>query len=232
MSTAYANPYLPVATAEPSERATFIRKTYIHLAGAIFAWVALEAYFLQADWAIAIAGKIIGLGPLVTLGAFVVVSWVADRWARSDTSRGMQYAGLGLYILLISVFFLPLLLLAVRYSASDVIPKAAITTGFLFAALTATAFVTRADFSFLRGILMIGSIVVIGIIAVGAIFEFTLGTWFAGGMVLLMAVSILYTTSQMIHHYRTDQYVAASLGLFSSFAMMFYYILRLFMSRR
>ncbi len=231
MPTAYANPYLSVASAEPTERAAFIRKTYFHLAGAIFVWVALEAYLIQADWAIALAGKIMGFGPLVTLGAFILVSWIADRWARSDTSRGIQYAGLGLYVLLISIFFLPLLLFAVHYSSPDVIPNAATTTGFLFTALTATAFATRADFSFLRGVLMIGSIVAIGIIAAGAILGFSLGTWFAGGMVLLMAVSILYTTSQMIHEYRTDQYVAASLGLFSSVAMMFFYILRLFMSR-
>jgi hypothetical protein len=36
----------------------------------------------------------------------------------------------------------------------------------------------------------------------------------------------------MIHRYRTDQYVAASLGLFSAVALMFYYILRILMSRR
>ena len=30
--------------------------------------------------------------------AFMVVGWVADKWASSDTSPTMQYLGLGIYI--------------------------------------------------------------------------------------------------------------------------------------
>lgn len=41
---------------------------------------------------------------------------------------------------------------------------------------------------------------------------------------------ILYDTSQIMLHYRTDQYVAASLALFASMALLFWYILRLVMS--
>jgi FtsH-binding integral membrane protein len=31
----------------------------------------------------------------------------------------------------------------------------------------------------------------------------------------------------VLHHYRTDQYVAASLALFASVAILFWYILRI-----
>jgi len=41
----------------------------------------------------------------------------------------------------------------------------------------------------------------------------------------------LYDTSNIIHHYPQDKYVAASMQLFSSIALMFWYILRLFMNR-
>ena len=57
-----------------------------------------------------------------------------------------------------------------------------------------------------------------------------LGTLFASLMVLLAAGSILYETSNIVHHYRTDQHVAAALGLFASVAMMFYYILYLLLA--
>ena len=33
---------------------------------------------------------------------------------------------------------------------------------------------------------------------------------------------ILYDTSNVLHHYRTDQHVAASLALFASVALLFY----------
>jgi FtsH-binding integral membrane protein len=40
----------------------------------------------------------------------------------------------------------------------------------------------------------------------------------------------MYDTSNVLHHYRTDQYVAASLALFASVAMLFFYVLRLVMA--
>ena len=41
---------------------------------------------------------------------------------------------------------------------------------------------------------------------------------------------ILYDTSNILHHYRTDQHVAASLALFASVALLFWYVLRLLMA--
>ena len=113
----------------------------------------------------------------------------------------------------------------------QVILKAGVTTGFVFGGITFAAFATGKDFSFLRGFLMVGGFVAMGIIIVSIIFGFNLGTIFAGAMALFAAVSILYNTSNIIHHYRTDQYVSASLSLFASVALLFWYVLRL-MSRR
>ena len=50
-------------------------------------------------------------------------------------------------------------------------------------------------------------------------------------MIGLAGAAILYDTSNVIHHYREDRYVAAALQLFASVALMFWYVLRLFMSR-
>ncbi len=232
MEIGYANPYT-VAAAQPTERAIFIRNTYLHLAFAILAFVGVEYYLVHAPWAVALAGKMIGVSWLLVLGAFMAVSWVANRWALSGGSRGKQYAGLGLFVVAEALIFLPLILMATSpgVGAADALPKAAIVTGFLFAALTAVAFITRKDFSFLRTGLAIGGMVALGIIVVGILFGFNLGTWFAGAMVLFASGSILYTTSQIIHQYRPDQHVAASLGLFAGVALLFWYVLQIFMSR-
>ena len=69
------------------------------------------------------------------------------------------------------------------------------------------------------------------LIIAGTLFGFDLGLWFSVGMVALAAGSILYQTSNMVHKYEEDQYVAASLGLFASFMLLFWYILRIFLSR-
>ena len=161
----------------------------------------------------------------------MVVSWIADKWARNSTSLGMQYAGLALYVVAEAVIFLPLILAAAMLVGDySMIFKAGIITLGLFAGLTVVAFTTRKDFSFLGGILKIGFFVALGIIVIGVIGNFNLGLWFSGGMVVLAGGSILYSTSNIIHHYNPNQYVAASLGLFASVALLFWYILRIFIA--
>ena len=63
------------------------------------------------------------------------------------------------------------------------------------------------------------------------LFGFHLGTWFSVAMIGFAGAAILYDTSNIMHHYPQDKYVAASMALFASIAMMFWYILRLIMSR-
>ena len=64
----------------------------------------------------------------------------------------------------------------------------------------------------------------------GVVFGFSLGLFFMGAMILLMAGSILYQTSNIMHHYSTTQHVAASLALFASVATLFWYVLQFVMS--
>tara|TARA_R110002096_G_scaffold435128_1_gene659446 strand:+ start:324 stop:1028 length:705 start_codon:yes stop_codon:yes gene_type:complete len=233
MNTGYANPYT-VANAEPTERAAFIRSTYLHLGFAVLAFVGVEWFLLQQSWAPALISKMTGgMGWLVVLGAFMAISFLAERLAASEASKRVQYAGLGLFVVAEAIIFLPMLYMASVYAGDDqVILKAGVTTLFVFAGLTFAAFATGKDFSFLRGFLMVGGVVAMGIIVVSIIFGFNLGTIFAGAMALFASVAILYNTSNIIHHYRTDQYVSASLSLFASVALLFWYILRIFMAFR
>jgi FtsH-binding integral membrane protein len=234
LNTQYAPRANAAAYALPDERASFIRKTYTHLAFAVLGFLVLEYVLLQLPGIERVASLMTsGFNWLIVIGLFTVVGWVADRWARSDTSRGLQYAGLALYVGVEAIIFLPLMFVVVFISNDPVVlPAAGIITGLLFVGLTVVAFTTKADFSFLRGVLVIGGFVALGLIVASLLFGFQLGVIFAVAMVGLAAVAILYSTSNMIHYYRTDQYVAAALSLFAAVALMFYYVLYILMSLR
>ncbi|MCB1230404.1 MAG: US12 family protein [Verrucomicrobiae bacterium] len=236
LSSTYQNPYV-VAQAPVDERAAFIRRTYAHLAGAIAVFALLETALMSIPGIEQTVFNLLGTSRfswLIVLGAFMGVSWLADNWARSETSIGKQYMGLGIYTVAEAIIFLPLLLAARQMTGdASLIGQAGLLTGALFLGLTAIALTTRKDFSFLGGFLKIGFLIALGLIVIGVFFQgFSLGLWFSGAMVLLAAGSILYTTGNMIHHYRTDQHVSAALGLFSAVALLFWYILRILMSMR
>lgn len=235
-STPYANPYT-VAAQPVDVRAAFIRQTYGHLAGAIVVFALLEAALMSIPGIEGTVFNILATSPyswLIVLGGFMGVSWLANKWANSDTSKGVQYLGLGVYVVAESIIFLPLLLMA-KWQVGDtsLIMKAGGVTMLLFLGLTVIAFTTKKDFSFLGGMLKIVGMIALGIIVVAVIWPgaITLGLWFSVAMVIFAAGTILYSTSNIIHHYQTNQYVAASLGLFASVALLFWYVLRIFMSR-
>jgi FtsH-binding integral membrane protein len=233
MTTGYANPYVVVAGAEPSVRAQFIRQTYLHLAGAIAAFIAIESMLLTLPGIEALILKMTGgMGWLLVIGAFMIVSYITDKWARSDSSKAMQYVGLGLFTIAEAIIFLPLIYIALNYmpDGSGLVAKAGLITGLMVAGITATAFITKKDFSFLGGILTIGGFVALGIIVASIIFGFGLGLIFAGAMAIFASVSILHSTSKIIHHYPPGKHVAAALQLFAGIALLFWYILQILIS--
>jgi FtsH-binding integral membrane protein len=167
---------------------------------------------------------------LIVLLLFWGASWIAQVWARSEVSPGLQYAGLGLFVVVEAVVFLPLMYIAAYYSKDpNVIPIAGILTLAVFCGLTLSVFVTKKDFSFLAPILCVGSFIALGVIVAAIVCGFGLGLLFSFAMVALLSGYILYDTSNVLHHYRTDQHVAAALALFASVATLFYYILRILM---
>lgn len=223
---------MSAAYAEADARAGFIRKTYAHLAGAIALFVGIEYLLITSPVGARIAEFVFNApyGFLMLLGAFILTGWMARGFAQRIDSPAAQYAGLTLYVLAEAVIFVPMMYIAVHYSSPDLLQNAALLTGFLFAGLSAVCFITRKDFSFLRGILAIGGMVAIGLIVSSIIFGFTLGLAFSAAMILLACTAILYDTSKVIHHYPVGSHVAASLELFASVALLFWYILRLLMS--
>ncbi|MHB1422863.1 MAG: Bax inhibitor-1/YccA family protein [Gemmataceae bacterium] len=229
----YGYDYSVAARAASSDRALFIRRTYAHLAGAILAFMGIEVLLFkvlgqdgQAQVLRLMLGRFSWL--LVMLG-FMGASWLAQTWAQSDSSSAMQYMGLGLYVFAEAIIFLPLLIIAEHFMPTA-IPTAAILTLGVFGGLTLAVFVTKKDYSPLRPILTVGSLIALGVIVAACLLGFNLGLIFSFVMVALMSGYILYYTSQVMLHYRTDQHVAAALALFAAVATLFWYILRIVMS--
>jgi FtsH-binding integral membrane protein len=225
--------YQSVAVSDLDEqsRGTFVSRTYGHLFGAVMAFMLIEIFLFKTGLAEPMARAMLGVSWLLVLGGFVVVSWLASRTAHSAVSKPAQYAALAGYVVAEAIIFVPLLYIADKM-APGAITSAAAVTFVAFAALTAVVFFTGKDFSFLRGILCWSGIVALVLIVAGVVFGFQLGTFFSVGMVALAGAAILYDTSNVLHHYPEDRYVAAALELFASVALMLWYVLRIFMSRR
>ena len=239
----YAN-----ATHGVSQRTRFIRLTYLHLLGAILAfagllWLLMNNPFLAEKVSVPLIKFALGgrWNWGVVLAVFMVVSWVADYWASHATSRPMQYAGLAFYVVAEALIFVPLLAIVAWKTQAiiargggdpNIIRDSAYVTLGIFAALTASVFITKKDFSFLRSGLIMASGAALMLIVLSLTFGFNLGLAFSVGMVLLAAAYILYQTSQVLAHYDPNQHVAASLALFSSVALMFWYVIRIFLRAR
>lgn len=224
-------PSTPVPQTE-TDRSGFLVRTYAHLVGAIALFTLVEALLFQSGLAYDIARALLGTSWLLVLGGFVVVSWLATRAAHTARSTTAQYAALIGFVLAQAVIFVPLLVVAQIQAGGGVIQSAALLTLAGFAGLSAVAWSERNDFSFLGGLLKWGGVVAILAIVGGVVFGWALGTWFSVAMVALAGAAILYDTSAIVRGgYPADRHVAAALSLFASVAMMFWYVLRLFMSR-
>ena len=226
-----------VSQASAGERSAFLVRTYLHVLGAIVAFTVLEiAWFAtpvaQATINFVTSGKYMWL---LVMGLFIGVSHFANKWAMSSTSLGMQYAGLGLYTVAQSFLFVPLIALAWiagTQGEEGLLGKAVMITLTLFGALTGVVFVTRKDFSFMRSVLAFGGLAAIGMIVASIAFGFTLGLFFSYAMIAFACGYILYDTSNVMLHYRTSHHVAASLALFASVMLLFWYVLRILIDRR
>jgi uncharacterized protein len=108
---------------------------------------------------------------------------------------------------------------------------AAVITAMGFVGLSAVAFTTRRDLSFLRPILMWGFVCALVLIVAAVLFGLDLGVWFSLAMIALAGGAILYQTQTMLRRYPSEAYVGAAVQLFASVMLLFWYVLRLF-SRR
>jgi hypothetical protein len=243
-----------VATQGVSDRVTFLRKTYAHLGGALIAFALVTAAIM--NYATELSLKFAGFGGtgmnfLLIMLLFIGVNYGAQKLAMSETSRGLQYAGLGLAVVLWSFIAQPIIWFAVLKfggahaltrnlsgtltphlsgDAALILGEATIVTLAIFIGLTVTVFITKKDFTFLRGILSVATFALIGIALASAIFGFSMGMIYSGFVIALMAGYILFQTSLILGYFRPTQYVAASLMLFTSVVTLFIHVLNILAS--
>lgn len=237
MSSYSDNPYehsFVVAEQGVETRVAFLKKVYGHVFGAILALCGLIAFFYNtgiAERILQFAFGVSAWGPMVFVFGFMAVSWIAHKMAFSQASIGTQYAGLAIYTVAEAIFLTPIIVYAaVILKAPDLIAQAGVLTLTIFGGLTAVVFMTKADFGFLKGIVVVGSFAALGLIVLSFIPGLGIslgGIWFSALLVGLMAITILWETSEIYHRFPESAYVGAALALFSSVATLFYYILRI-----
>ena len=235
MSNEYSfrpNEYTLADRASTDDRAAFITKTYLHLTGAVIGYMGLLTIFMMLPITPMIIQTILGPGQwtwLLVLGGYMGISYLAESWAKNPTSVGMQYAGLALYVLAFAMISTFPVFMAIVIGGVGLVAQAAILTLVAFAAMTLVVFVTRMNFSFLGPILAVGGLVALGTIVVAILFGFNLGLLFIGAMLVFATGTVLYQTSNVLHEFYIGQHVAASLALFASIGILFWYVLQFVM---
>src|SRR5262245_58151740 len=234
------------ADAPVNARVAFIRRTYMHLACSMAALVGIEALLLKsldtqagreffAQWFRS------PVSLLFVLAFFIAGGFLARYMARAAMPPAVKYLGLAIYIVIEAIFLLPILYVASthpKYGDSNIINQAAVLTLVTFGGLSLTVFLTKKDFSFLGYGLMLASWLLLGLIIVAIIMPLFggpaigLGIWFSFLVIALAAGYILYDTSNILHHYNTNEHVGAALELLADVVLLFYHILRVLMLSR
>jgi len=110
------------------------------------------------------------------------------------------------------------------------VTQAFMTTAVAFVSLTAYTFISRRDFSFLKGFVWVGliSIIVLGL-SNYFFFESPLMALGISGMgILLFSAFILYDTSNILRDYPNEEYIAAALTLYLDVFLLFQHVLAMF----
>ncbi len=225
----------PVIELDETTRGDFVVRVYQHLMGAIAAFVAIEALFFTTGIAEGIYDFVSGGSSrwLLIMGLFMVGQWMVGQAAMDMLNPGKQYGALFGMAALEALIFAPFLYYAFEIeSAGTTVAAAALLTAVAFAGLTVIAMITRKDLSFIRPMIMFGGVAAMVLILGAILFGFNLGVWFSVAMIALAGGSILYQTQNIIRRYPVQAHVAASLTLFTSVMMLFWYVLRLLMQMR
>jgi len=220
-----------------AEQIAFYKKTYITAGISFLAWILIVLGLFDTGIA---TDLVYGMGKiswLLVLGIFWAASYICEKLTTSK-EKEMQYVGLTIYIAAYAVIFLPLISIVIEYSygswrqaMDNVLIPAFISTFTVFAALTATVFATKTDFSFLRTIAIFGTFFAIGAIIIFTVSGMHVGSWFAIAMIILMSATILYQTDQIKTKFDTTQHIGAGAMIFASFMVLLWYVIKLVGSR-
>lgn len=158
------------------------------------------------------------------IGAMVIAMFILPRFANSTAGIGIVFLvtgllGFGLGPILSQYAALP--------NGSNIITLSLAGTGVIFIGLSAYALISKKDFSFLGGFLMVGFLMVL-LAAVANIFLQIPAMSLAISAVVIMIMSgfILYDTSRIVNGGETN-YVLATIGLYMTIFNIFVSLLQI-----
>ena len=209
---------LTAQIARADDRITFLGKTYGMLtlciaAGSLGAYFSMGLVFpYEHPWIML----------FVMIGGIFLVQAVRHK-------PGLNFAALIGFGVLTGMAISPLVAFVAAKSGL-LVAQAYMTTAVAFAGLTIYTFVSRRDFSFLKGFVWTGLISII-VLALSNYFFFesaTMALAISGMGVLLFSAFILYDTSSILRDYPDNEYIAAALTLYLDVFLLFEHVLYLF----
>ncbi len=227
----YGNPMMPAGVQDAQVRADFMRRVYSRVVVGVAAFVGMEWFLFSSGLARAITEVVVGTSWLLILGGFMVVSWLANSLTHRSASPGVEWAGYMLLVAANAVIFAPML-----YIAELQVPGTVAAAGQYaiagFIVLSIVAHRSARDFTWLGATLRWFGILALVAIVLAVVFNVALGTWFSLAMIGFAGAAILYETQVILREMPPGRETAAAMALFSSLALLFWYVLRLFMERR
>jgi len=194
-----------------------IRNTYMMLS--------LTLLFSAVTAAVSMAMAVPGWTSLVTLGAALVLIWfVLPRTAQSAAGLAVVFGitgllGFGLGPMLSYYLSLP--------NGGQIVMTALGGTGAIFLGLSGYALVSRRDFSFMGGFLVVGLVVILAAMLGNLFLEIpALSMAISAAVVLLMSGFILYDTGRMVNG-GEDNYLLLTVSLYLNIFNLFVHLLSL-----
>ena len=209
------------AEASVSERLGFIRKVYaLFFAAILFAIGGVVLGFNSPSLMLAIAQH-----PWITLlllmGGVIGASAVRHM-------PGINLAAFFGFTTFTGVVISPLLYYVSATNPASILQAGVLTVG-IFGGLTAYVFVSKKDFSFLRGMVWVGLIVVVlgGLLNALIIGSSGLSFALAAAALILFSGFVLYDTSNIIRRYPTNEYIAGAMDLYLDAFNIFLALIRI-----
>jgi FtsH-binding integral membrane protein len=209
------------AQATVAERMGFIRKVYaLFFAAILFAIGGVVLGFVFPPIMMAVASH-----PWITF--FVLMGGVLGAQAVRHVP-GVNLLALFGFTTLTGAIISPLMYIVGRDNPASILQAGLLTVG-IFGGLTAYVFISKKDFSFLRGMVMTGLIVVFlaAILNLFIVGSSALSFGISAAALLLFSGFVLYDTSNIIRRYPTNEYIAGALDLYLDAFNIFLALIRI-----